>query len=91
MVLGVIPRASQLRLGVRSARNDKHEPHLRLPRDRIPFTGKQRLDLRRIRYVPLEEQSSIGAAAIQFSTVASGQGDGWIKLIDGNYKAAERS
>src|SRR5215470_19211934 len=31
----------------------------------------------------------IGAAAVQFSTVASGQGDGWIKLIDGNYKAGD--
>ena len=33
----------------------------------------------------------IGAAALQFSTTASGQGDGWVKLIDGNYKAADWS
>ena len=33
----------------------------------------------------------IGAAALQFSTAASGQGDGWIKLIDGHYKAADWS
>ena len=33
----------------------------------------------------------IGAAALQFSTAASGQGDGWIKLIDGNYRAADWS
>jgi hypothetical protein len=30
-----------------------------------------------------------GAIAVQFSGTASGQGDGWIKLIDGNYKAAD--
>jgi hypothetical protein len=31
----------------------------------------------------------VGAAAFQFSTVASSQSDGWIKLVDGGYKAAD--
>src|SRR5215813_15672901 len=43
-----------------------------------------------MKYLPtLAAAFLIGAAAVQFSTVASGQGDGWIKLIDGNYKAGE--
>src|SRR5690348_17562153 len=45
-----------------------------------------------MKYLPtLAAGLLIGAAALQFSTAASGQGDGWIKLIDGNYKAAEWS
>src|SRR5512140_1912668 len=30
-----------------------------------------------------------GAIAVQFAGTASGQGDGWVKLIDGNYKATD--
>src|SRR5262252_4409700 len=45
-----------------------------------------------MKYLPtLAAGLLIGAAALQFSTAASGQGDGWIKLIDGNYKSAEWS
>src|SRR6476620_7102989 len=43
-----------------------------------------------MKYLPtLAAGLLIGAAAVQFSTGASGQGDGWIKLIEGNYKASE--
>ena len=42
-----------------------------------------------MKYLPtLAAGLLIGAAALQFST-AYGQGDGWVKLVDGNYKAAE--
>ena len=43
-----------------------------------------------MKYLPtLAAGLLIGAAALQFATTASGQGDGWVKLIDGNYKAAD--
>src|ERR1700751_3285453 len=45
-----------------------------------------------MKYLPtLAAGLLVGAAVLQFSTAASGQGDGWVKLIDGNYKAAEWS
>src|ERR1700752_308450 len=43
-----------------------------------------------MKYLPtLAAAFLVGAAAFQFSTVASSQSDGWIKLVDGGYKAAD--
>jgi hypothetical protein len=43
-----------------------------------------------MKYLPtLAAALLVGAAAFQFSTVASSQSDGWIKLVDGGYKAAD--
>ena len=43
-----------------------------------------------MKYLPtLAAGLLIGAAAFQFSSVASGQGDGWVTLVDGNYKTGD--
>jgi hypothetical protein len=43
-----------------------------------------------MKYLPtLAAALLVGAAAFQFSTVAFSQSDGWIKLVDGGYKAAD--
>jgi 3-keto-disaccharide hydrolase len=43
-----------------------------------------------MKYLPtLAAPLLVGAAAFQFSTVAFSQSDGWIKLVDGGYKAAD--
>ena len=42
-----------------------------------------------MKYLPTLAAALLFGAAFQFSTVASSQSDGWIKLVDGGYKAAD--